>query len=170
MKQMSKKKTLILGISILVVCWLVCIVYLYFNQSKKREPTQQEIEVYAAFEVDWQSAAGLDGSDKEIILSMCTYAGEETIGDNNYATYTSDILGDYLFEFGEMTEIVMSNEGILYVQYYTPGTAKLVILGYTDEGLCEKSIYDTQSDILFYEQNGKTEVWTHFRNGVQFGS
>lgn len=168
MKKFSKKQTLIIGISVIVVCLLISAVYMLTHRSLKREPTAQEIEAYGAYEVDWQSIAPGEGSDKETILSLCTYETEKTIGENDYKIYTSETLGNYLHDFAEMSEIALLAETTLYVQYSNEA-GDLIILGYTDEGLREKSIYDLETDTLFYELDGTAEVWTNFRNGFQWG-
>lgn len=166
MKNMSKKKTLIIGISIIAVCLLVSMVYMIANRSTKREPTQQEIETCAPYAVDWQALG--EGTDKEIILSLCTYTEEQTIGSNVYEIYTSEQLGDYLYQFGEMTQIAVL-EDVLYIQY-TDSHGKTITLGYTDAGLMEKAVYNPETDILYYEQGDITEVWEKFATGIQWGA
>ena len=168
MKNMSKKKTLIIGLSIIAACLLFCVGYLFVTRSPKREPTQQEIEAYAPYAIDWQSTSSTEGSDKQIILEMCSFAKEKTIGENVYQIYTSDILGSYLYQFGEMTEIA-EMQGTLYIQY-TDSDGNTVTLGYTDEGLMEKAVYCLETDTLYYEQDGLTEVWEKFGSGIQWGA
>lgn len=168
MKNMSKKKTLVIGISIIVVCLLISFAYMFANRTTKREPTQQEIEAYVPYAVDWQSAVGGGGTDKEIILSLCSFAEEKTIGENVYEIYTSDTLGSYLHRFEEMTEIAVL-EGVLYIQY-TDSNGNTITLGYTDDGLMEKAVYDPETDILYYEQGDITEVWEKFGAGIQWGA
>lgn len=165
---MSKKKTLIIGISIIVLCLLVSGVYMVTNRSVKREPTAQEIEAYAPYTVDWQVALGTEGTDKERILGLCTFTGEETIGENVYQTYASETLGEYLYHFGELSRIALL-EDTLYIQY-TTADGNAIMLAYNDGGLCEKGIYDAETDTFFYELDGVTEVWSNFRNGIQWGA
>lgn len=166
MKNWSKKKTLIIGISIIAVCLLVSLIYMVANRTTKREPTQQEIEACAPYAVDWQALG--EGTDKEIILSLCTYTEEQTIGSNVYEIYISDILGDYLYQFGEMTQIALL-EDVLYIQY-TDSDAKTITLGYSDDGLMEKAVYDPATDVLYYELGDVTEVWEKFGAGIQWGA
>lgn len=168
MKNMSRKKTLILGIAIIAACLAVSAVYMLTHRSVKREPTAQELESYAPYAVDWQAAVGDEDGDREIILALCSFTGEETIGDNVYKIYSSDTLGDYLYDFGEMMQIALLEDTTLYVQYST-GARDMVTLGYNEAGLCERSVYDLETDTLFYEQNGTAEVWTNFRNGFRWG-
>lgn len=166
MKNWSKKKTLIIGISIIAVCLLVSLIYMVANRTTKREPTQQEIEACTPYAVDWQALG--EGTDKEIILSLCTYTEEQTIGSNVYEIYTSDALGDYLYQFGEMTQIALL-EDVLYIQY-TDSDAKTITLGYSDDGLMEKAVYDPATDVLYYELGDVTEVWEKFGAGIQWGA
>lgn len=166
MKKLSNKKILTIGLGIIAVCLLISGIYVIANRSEKREPTAAETSAYAAYDVDWQAVG--EGSDREIILSLCTFVEEKTIGENLYKSYTSDVLGAYLYDFGEMMEIAMLND-LLYVQYTTPA-GNMITLGYSDTGLCEKSIYDLETDLLYYENNGQAEVWTKFRNGFQWGA
>lgn len=162
------QKTLKICLIILAVCLLIPVLYTLFNRSEKREPTQQEIEANALYEIDWQSAVGQDGSDKEIILSLCAFAEEQTIGESVYQIYTSDVLGSYLYNFHEMTEIALHDSGILYVQY-TQSDGDMIVLGYSDDGLMEKAVYDAGTDTLYHDLQGSIEVWTKFRSGIQLG-
>lgn len=164
---MSKKKTLAIGLSIIAVCLLVCVVYLFTNRSTKREPTPQETEAYAPYAVDWQSAVGAESTEREIILSLCTAGGEKTIGENVYQIYTSETLGGYLYKFGEMTEIA-ELEGVLYIQY-TDSDGNTITLGYDETGLAEKAVYCLADDTLYYEMAGTVEVWEKFSSGIQWG-
>ena len=166
MKNWSNKKLLTVGLSVIALCLLVSLGIMMANRTVKREPTPQEIEACAAYEVDWQSLGG--GSDLEIILSLCENAGEETIGENVYTVYTSETLGQHLHNFEEMMEIAQLDQ-ILYIQYATP-EGGMVTLGYSDLGLVEKAIYDAESDTLFHDLNGTVEVWEKFRNGIQWGA
>lgn len=166
MKNWSNKKTLTVGLCVIGACLLVSLIFLLTNRSTKRQPTQQEITACAPYAVDWQPLG--EGNDLEIILSMCENAGEKTIGENTYTVYTSDTLGQYLYDYSEMMEIAQLND-VLYIQYYTPGGG-MVTLGYSREGLVEKAVYDAGTDTLFHELNGTIEVWEKFRSGVQWGA
>ena len=164
---MNKKKTLTIGLTIIAVCLAIALGYVLTHRSEKRQPTAEETKRYAAYSIDWQQLAGMEGADREIILAFCEANGEKTIGSNVYQTYTSSALGDYLPDFGEMMELAMLNE-VLYIQYTTP-EGDMVTLGYDAGGQCEKSIYDLSEDTLYYETRETVEVWTKFRNGFQWG-
>lgn len=166
------KKNLRAALIVLAVCMVVFLVYGLTNRSTNREPTQQEIEAYAAYAVDWQAATGVTGSDREIILSLCDYAEEKTVGTNQYKTYTSDTLADYLYNCQELQEIMLVQEEDLgecvYVQY-TDGDGRMVILNYGDQGLVELGVYDAEADTFYHDMQGTVEVWEKFRKGFQFG-
>lgn len=167
---MVKKKTWIIGIGIIVVCLIAAGVGLVLNRSTKREATEQELAEYAPYSVDWKALpeAGGRGTEKEIILSMCQSAGEKEIGGGTYDVFMSDTLGAYLYRFSEMTEIFQGDGDTLFVSY-TDTDGRTVILVYDDEGICERGIYDPQTDTFFHESQGTVEVWTKFRSGIQWG-
>ena len=164
---MNKKKTLIIGISIIVVCLAIALGYVLTHRSEKRQPTAEETAKSAAYSIDWQECTGLGASDREIIRSFCVPQGEKTIGANVYQVYDSAQLGQFLTDFGKMMEIAQLDE-VLYIQYTTP-VGNMITLGYDADGQCEKSIYDAAADTLYYETRETVEVWSHFRNGFQFG-
>lgn len=164
---MSKKKTLAIGLSIIAVCLLIVVVYLFVNRSTKREPTPEETAAYAPYAVDWQQETGAEGTDLEILLSLCAFSEEKTIGGNTYQIYTSDALGNYLYRFGEMTEIAML-DGTLYIQYTDDG-GNTVTLGYNGTGLVEKAVYRPETDTLYYACGDSVEVWEKFASGIQWG-
>lgn len=166
---MNKKKTLTICLAILAVCLVIVVVGLFANRSEKREPTSAEMEAAAAYSVNWQETTGMEGTDLEIVLSLCEHAGEQTIGQNVYDTYSSELLCGYLPDFGEMMQLAKLMDGPLYIQYTTP-EGDMITLGYDAEGLCEKSIYDASQDTMYYETRDTKEVWTKFRTGVQWGA
>lgn len=164
-----KKKMSVIMIVVAAACLLFSGIYIYANRSVKREPTQQELEASSAYVVDWQQARDQKGTDKEIILGLCTYVEKRTIGETVYDIYTSDVLGAYLHNFHEMKEIALYNNENLFIQY-TESNGNMVLLGYDEEGLTELGIYDAQTDTFFHNLKGSVEVWTNFRTGMQFTS
>ena len=163
MKHWSNKKTLAVGISVISVCLVFCMFYMVLNRSTKREPTLAETAAAAPYAVSWQG----EGSEKEIILSHCTFLEEKTIGENLYRSYSSDTLGSKLHNFAEFMEIAELAD-VLYIQYTTP-EGNMITMGYSDEGLKELAIYDQTSDTMYHRLDNTTEVWEKFRNGVQWG-
>ena len=167
---MNKKKTLLVGVGIILVCFLISGIYMFVNRSTSRAPTQAEMDAYAPYAVDWTAAAGEAGmTEKEIILSLCTYEGEETIGQNIYKSYTSDTLADHLYQCQSLSEVVVSDDGILHISY-TDTNGRLVFLGYREDGLYERAVYDEKTDTMFHELEGTAVVWSNFRNGIQWGA
>ena len=164
---MPKKKTVIFLLTLIAVSLVIGGVYILANRQSIRRPTRQEIEACAPYAIDWQFVTGQEGSDKEIILSMCTFVEEKNAGEMLISIYESDTLGSYLWDFQEMMEISEFN-GILYVTYTTPDGG-MVTLGYDDTGMTEKGIYRQETDTYYFRQGDTFEVWTNFRNGFQLG-
>ena len=166
MKNWSDKKILTVGLTIIALCVIAACVILAVNRSTNRIPTEAEVAYCEPYAINWQEATGQQGSYKEIILGMCTYTENQTIGSNEYALYTSETLGNYLHKFAEMTELGMLND-CMYIQYTdTDGNT----LGYNDDGLAELAVYFPDTDSLFYQQGDIVEVWEKFRNGVHLGA
>ncbi len=161
------KKTVKIGLALVVLCLAIALGYVVTNLSEKREPTAQEREAYAAYSIDWQEATGREGGTQGIILSLCSFVGAETIGNNVYDVYESDILGQYLPNYAEMMQLAVRDE-ILYIQYTTP-EGNLITLGYDGAGLCELGIYTAAEDTMYYKTRDTEELWTKFRSGFQFG-
>lgn len=160
-KKLSSKQILIGGLCIIVVCLAVSAILMVVNQSTSREPTEAELQTYAPYAVESLTL--------QAVLDQCAEAGQEEIGDNTYTTYTSDTLGQLLYQCGQITEIIRNEEGTLNISY-TDTQGRLVILGYTEEGLVELAVYDEPTDTLFHTINGATVVWENFRNGIQWGA
>lgn len=161
------KKTVKVCLGIIVLCLAIVAGYMLTHRSEKRQPTEAELRDYTVYTIDWKARTGAEGTDPEIILSLCSFLEEKTIGGNVYQTYTSDTLQQYLPDCGEIMEIAQRNNA-LYIQYTTP-EGNMITLGYDENGLQEKSVYDLSEDTLFYETRETVEVWTKFRNGFQWG-
>ena len=168
-QKMSNKKVLIIGLCVIAVCLIISIGYMAMHRSVSREPTRQETQTYAPYAVDWSAAAEEGMSEKEFILSQCAEIGEKEIGEHLYTTFTSETLGGSLYQCEQITEIILNEAGTLHISY-TDTAGRMVIIGYTDEGMCELAIYDEPTDTLYHTIDGSTEVWTNFRNGFQWGS
>ena len=167
---MDKKRTLLCGLAIIGVCILAVVILLTFNRTTEREATPEEMEAYAHYVVDWQSLpiAQEGMTDKEIILSLCTYSQEEVIGENNYGTYTSEELSKYLYNCDVITEIAELELGALHIAY-TDKNGYLVILGYDEEGLHERVIYNPRNDTMFHDLEGTVVVWEKYTTGIRLG-
>lgn len=160
-KKFTNKQILIGGLGIIALCLLVAVISMMFNRSTSREPTEAELQTYAPYAVE--------GLDMDTILAQCTQAGAEEIGDNTYATYTSDTLGQSLYQCAEITEIIVSEAGLLNLSY-TDTEGRVVVLGYNSEGMTELAIYEESTDTLFHTTDGTTVVWEKFRTGYQWGA
>ena len=166
MKNMSNKKVLTIGLIIIAVCLGISGIYMFTHRTTKREPTQAELQLCAAYDVSWDAVAAGAG-EKTAILSLCQFAEEKTIGQNVYDVNTSETLPGYLYNCAEVVEIGVLEEN-LYIQYNDlDGNA--VTMGYTEEGLVELAVYFQSADLLFYQQGETVEVWENFRAGMSFG-
>lgn len=161
---MTRKQTTILLVTLVVVCLAIGGIHIFTNRTIIRRPTQREIEACAPYAIDWRAATGMEGTDKEIILSMCAFTEEKTIGEHLFRFYESDTLGSYLCDFQEILEITERN-GVLSISYNTPDGG-MVTLGYDDSGMTEKGIYWPETDTYYYERGGIPELWMNFRNGT----
>ena len=168
MNQKTRKKILIAGLIVIALCLASAVGIMFANRSVKREPTAEEIQVCAPYAVNWQESLGAEGTDRELILSLCTPNGEKTIGNNQFAVFTSETIGKYLYNFREILEIAQLDGNILYVQYTTTDGG-MVTLGYDESGLNEKTVYDAAADTLYAETKTTKEVWSNFRHGFQWG-
>ncbi len=172
---MNKKKLLTAGLAVIAVCFSIVLIYGLLNQTTMRSPTAEETAKYAPYAIDWQAATGLEGADVEIILSLCTFQEELTIGENRYKRYTSDTLGDYLCHYQEELSVSLylepetGAEKALYVQY-NDAEGETVILGYDQEnGLMEMGIFNPHTDVFYHWLQGNVEVWEKFAGGVRWG-
>ena len=167
MKNMSNKKILTIGLIIIAVCLLISGIYMMTHRTTKREPTQAELLQCASYDVSWDALAVEGAGEMTAILSLCQYQQEKTIGQNVYQVYTSETLGNYLYNCAEVVEIGVLEEN-LYIQY-NDRDGNAVTMGYSEEGLTELAVYFQSADLLFYQQGETVEVWENFRAGVSFG-
>ena len=167
MKKWSDKKILAVGLAVIALCLIVTVVMMFANRSTKRMPTEAELAFCEPYAVNWQEATDIQGSDKEIILSLCAYSEKQTIGSNEYEMYTSETLGSLLHNFAQMNQLAVLNDS-LYVQY-TDTDGNNVTLTYNDAGLAELAVYFPETDVLVYQQGDIMEAWEKFRNGIQWG-
>lgn len=167
MKHLTKKNVLLVGGSIVFVCLAIVIGYMFATRSVKRAPTQEELAMGRVYHIDWQEETGLTGTDLEIILSLCTEDQEQTIGNNVYQCYADNGLSRYLPNFHRMSQIAMADD-VVNIQYFT-SLEDLITLTYNHAGNVETLVYDSDTDLLYYEHDGQAEVWTNFRHGFQWG-
>ena len=172
---MNKKKTLTVWLTVIAVSLAVLLAYGLLNRTALREPTPEEIEAYTPYGILWQAIDGLEGTDTERILSLCTFVEEQTIGENRYRSYTSETLGRYLYRFEELTTVSLyldpqtGEEGTLYIQY-TDQNGRMVVLGYQgDQGLTEVGVYNADTDTFYHWMEEKWEVWEKFAKGARWG-
>lgn len=165
-----KKSTLRLWLGVIAACLVISLGYVLLNRSTSRDATAEEITANEAYIIDWTAIPGWQEgmTEKEFILSLCSYDREEEIGSNVHKLYSSGILGDYLYRCHELSEITVLND-TLYITYYAEDE-DMVILAYTDEGLNEQAVFDAQTDTLFHKIDGTAVIWSNFSTGFQWGS
>ena len=164
-----KKSTLRICLAIIAGCLSISLIYVLCNRSTSREATAAEIDDHQAYAVDWTAVPGWDAemTEKEFLLNLCSFQQEEQIGNNIHQVYSSDVLGEYLYRCHELSEITVMS-GTLYITYYAED-GDMVILAYTDEGLNELAVFDSESDTLFHMIDGTSIIWNKFRGGFQWG-
>ena len=164
-----KQKSPRFWMAILAISLTISMAYMLLNPTTDREPTQAERENAALYVLDWTAIPGWeDGmTEKEFLLNLCSFSGEETIGDAVHTRYTSDVLPVYLYRCYDITEIV-ERQGCLYISYLAEDEDQ-IILAYSDDGIYEICIYDKETDTLFHEIDGNAVVWNKFRKGFQWG-
>ncbi len=164
-----KKSTLRICLVILAACLGISLIYVLCNRSTSRDATAAEINAHRVYRVDCSALPGWEAgmTEKEFLLSLCSFQEEKEIGSNIHQVYSSDVLGEYLHRCHELSEITVMN-GTLYITYYAEDQ-DMVILAYTDDGLNEMAVYDGKTDTLFHEIDGAAVVWNKFRGGFQWG-
>lgn len=164
-----KKNTTRYWVILIVVCLAVSAGYVVLNRSTGRDATAAEIEDHQVYAVDWSAVPGWEAgmTEKEFILTLCSYLQDKEIGSNVHQVYSSDVLPQYLHRCHEISEITVLNE-TLYITYYAEDQ-DMVILAYNDEGLTEMAVYDSESDTLYHQLDGAVTVWSKFRSGFQWG-
>ncbi len=164
----KQNKTLRTFLIIFVVCCLTSGIYLFANRSTKRLPTPEETAMAQTYAADFNALTGRGGAQKDIILSMCVQGENKQSRFEEYKSFTSTALSDYLYQCVEVKEILLADDGKLSVSYVALEDRE-VILVYDQDGLFELAVYTPANDTLYYQQGEKVEVWEKFRSGIQFG-
>lgn len=164
MKQSQINKILFV---ILVVSLVIGVTAMFLTRTTSRDATAEELEKYAAYDVLWDAMpeAGEGQSQKDRILALCTALEETQVGESQYSAYASETLGQHVYHCRQVDQILVSEDGVLYINY-TDLDGLSVILGYDADGLQERSIYDRETDILYYELNGTVIVYEHFSSSA----
>jgi len=156
-------------VAVLAVCLLVAGVSWFATRATEREATRQEQELYRPYVVLWDQMPGESENESCVdrILALCQRQEDVTLGTNQYASYASQELGQYLYNCAAVEYVLISGEGMLLIAYNDgpdPATARSVVLTYDAEGLREQSVYDPEPDILFYESEETTLVYENASN------
>ncbi len=103
---------------------------------------------------------------RDFVLSLCTLAEYEQIGDIDTYSYNSDTLKEYIYNCAEITSISKMNDS-LYIGYTTTGEEE-VILRYDAEGFDHVTIYNPEYDRATIVQADRITRYEHFREGKHF--
>lgn len=161
--QPNREKTLRWGVIIIVVCLVISGGYMLLNQSQKRDATAAEIQAAQAYVPAWDTGVL---TQTAYILGQCDLAQDQPGGD--YRLYTSQTLGQVLFDCHRDLVIQEGEDGSVFLRYFTAGD-DMVVLSFREDDLTELSIYDAATDELYYQTGDDAVIWTKFRTGFQFG-
>lgn len=133
--------------------------------------TVEQAETYAIYEISLsqippqnQSQPQSDQSVVNSILSLCSLDKTVQVDSLIIKEYSSNTLSNYLPYCNEILSISLMN-GFLYV-FYNALDGKEVTLGYSDNGLREKTVYDVATDSAVIEINGGATLYQNFRQGI----
>ena len=171
---MTKKKKILTALLVCVIAALIAgSMWLMNYMPEYREATQEEIEKFSVYKVDFTKLEGAAGkTELEILLSMCTQVDPETlepIGDrettatedpNKY--YTSETMAQYLVEYKSDLTITFS-EGVLSVGYLQRD-GLTVVLGYDKDGLYALGVYNKAENYAYFEHAGKASIATNINS------
>lgn len=161
MKNLTKfQKFLVI---LLAVCLPIGIIGIFATMTTSRDATAEELALYGAYDVAWDSLPGEEGQTlTERILAQCTLEGKESAGDNEYDSYSSGTLGQYLHGCATLDKVLTDGSAV-YI-YYTDTAGISVFLTCGSSGVTERSAYDSTKDIMFYQSGETAIVYEHFSN------
>ena len=171
---MTKMKKILTALLVCVIAALIAgSMWLMNYMPEYREATQEEIEKFSVYKVDFTKLEGFAGkTDLEIVLSMCTEVdpqtlepvteGETTATEATDKYYISETLSQYLVEFKSDLTISMSG-GVLSVGYLQEG-GLTVVLGYDKDGLYALGVYNKAENYAYFEHAGKASIATNINS------
>lgn len=137
---------------------------LFTDHTVETVLTPGQAEAYQIYEVaapSGLSSASSVVSVKSFILQQCTQIDSEIIAGHPVITYTSDSLGEYLYNFQEFVEICMI-DSYVYI-YYIDRDGLEVNLCYNDSGLANKVVYDPETDVAILDSGSNVSQCEGFR-------
>ena len=118
-----------------------------------------QAKAYEIYEIAIPTDSSIERSNvstKDFILQHCTQVDFQIIGGHPIYTYSSDSLGEYLYNFQEFVEISMI-DSYVYVYYITQDGTE-VNLSYSDSGLASKVVYHPEVDTAILDfEDGVTQ-------------
>lgn len=165
---MKSQKSWMIAFAVVLAICAFGVIALVMENGNTRDATADEIAAAQVYIPDWDALAfpGVGETIKDRILSQCEYAQETEVGENAYASYTSATVSDYLYQCQELQQILVGEDNILYISYITVGDGQAV-LAYDDAGLVELSVYNAETDALYYQTADARKMWLNFRGTAE---
>ena len=166
LKDMNRFQKIMLGA--LVVSLAVGLVAMFLTRTISREPTAEEILRYSPCNVNWNELPAEEGQTAvERLLALCEQGADTEVNGNTYESYTSESLGGYLNQCASVDQILVSADGVVMISY-TSTDGYTVILACDAEGTAEQSIYDPETDFLFFANRETTILYEHFSSSTVY--
>jgi len=148
-----KKKNLIL---LLILCTTIGVLgYYYTNVFREIPLNNEQIKKYDIYNLTITKNTNMND-----IIKLCEVVEGGYIGDVYYAKLTSLELESYLYNCKELKWIEQIRER-LYITYTTKDNLGIT-LGYDDENLIEKNIYDREKDLYVFINEEKSVFYKNF--------
>ena len=132
-------------------------------KSAVQPMSDREVEKYRAYGLALPGAVDAAPTPEEI-LGYCVFAGEQRIGSETYAAYTSSELARYLKDCRELREVIVNASGTVYLTYSTDHN-EMVILSCAEDGAETRTIYDETTDTAYFLSPDKNEKHTNYLKG-----
>ena len=100
------------------------------------------------------------------ILSLCNCIDEEIYDTHVVRTYTTDKVREFIKDCKKITS-VSSLDNLVYVTYVTNDDYE-VVLGYSEDGLEEKCVYNPQEDSAVSITQEEGLLYSNLRYGNQY--
>ncbi len=125
-----------------------------------------KVQVPTADRPEAALADDMQTNEKDFVLSLCSFVEYEQLEEHEIYSYTSALLGDYINDCAEVTDISRIDDS-LYVGYTTTSN-KEVTLCYDTQGFDHVVIYDPVQDRATLVQGDNITRYEHFREGCHF--
>jgi len=129
--------------AIIVLIFLLCIGLLYhcINKAGEKMLSENEVNKYMKYTVSIT-----ENTTKKDLLDLCYEVGNETINEEVWTIYKSDLLTEYSYDAGDVINVDECMDK-LYVTYTTSKNQNIALC-YTDAGFQFLSFYDEKKIFL----------------------